>query len=91
MDAVREGGFRTVAALHQDAADVVDLSSLATSHQLHKLRDVDILSFWNAGRMAYYRLEDGFAASLMHQAIVRVGRRREGRAMTQWCLSKYHK
>lgn len=61
-----------------DVANVVGLSLSATSHQLRKLRDAGVLSFRNDGRMAYYRLEDGFAAGLMHQAIVQVERAAEG-------------
>lgn len=57
-----------------DVANVVGLSLSATSHQLRKLRDAGVLVFRNDGRMAYYRLHDGFAAGLMHQAIVQVER-----------------
>lgn len=57
-----------------DVANVVGLSLSATSHQLRKLRDASVLVFRNDGRMAYYRLEDGFAAGLMHQAIVQLER-----------------
>lgn len=57
-----------------DVANVVELSLSATSHQLKKLRQAGIVSHRNDGRMAYYRLRDGFVAGLMHQARVQLER-----------------
>ena len=57
-----------------DVANVVGLSMSATSHQLRKLRDAGVVSFRNDGRMAYYKLDDGFLAGLMLQAKVHVER-----------------
>lgn len=56
-----------------DIANVVGLSLSATSHQLKKLREHQLVSFRNDGRMAYYQLRDGFAAGLIAQVRVRYG------------------
>ena len=50
-----------------DVANVAGLSMSATSHQLKKLRDSGIVSCRSDGRMAYYKLRDGFAAGLLAQ------------------------
>ena len=56
-----------------DVANVVGLSMSATSHQLRKLREAGVVSFRNDGRMAYYRLRDGFVGGLLAQARVHIG------------------
>ncbi len=58
-----------------DVANVLELSLSATSHQLRKLRDSGVVTFRNDGRMAYYRIQDGFLAGLMLQAKVQLERR----------------
>jgi len=58
-----------------DVANVLGLSLSATSHQLRKLRDAGVVAFRNDGRMAYYRIQDGFLAGLMLQAKVQLERR----------------
>ncbi len=58
-----------------DVAHVLGLSLSATSHQLRKLRDAEVVAFRNDGRMAYYHIRDGFLAALMLQARVHVERR----------------
>lgn len=58
-----------------DIANVVGLTLSATSHQLRKLRDAGVVEFRNDGRMAYYRLRDGFTAGLLAQARVHVSPR----------------
>ncbi len=55
-----------------DVANVLGLSMSATSHQLRKLRDAGVVTFRNDGRMAYYRIRDGFVAGLLLQARVRL-------------------
>ncbi len=57
-----------------DVANVVELSLSATSHQLRKLREAKVVTHRNDGRMAYYRLQDGFVAGLMLQARVQLER-----------------
>lgn len=54
-----------------DVANVVGLTVSATSHQLRKLREAGVVSYRSDGRMAYYRLHDGFCAGLLAQARVR--------------------
>lgn len=51
-----------------DVANVVGLSLSATSHQLRKLRERGAVTFRSDGRMAYYRMTDGFLAGLLAQA-----------------------
>lgn len=55
-----------------DVANVVGLTMSATSHQLKKLREAGIVTHRTDGRMAYYRLRDGFSAGLLAQARVHV-------------------
>lgn len=55
-----------------DVANVAGLSVSATSHQLKKLREAGVVVHRNDGRMAYYRLHDGFCAGLLAQARLRV-------------------
>jgi len=61
-----------------DVANVVGLSLSATSHQLRKLREAGAVTYRNDGRMAYYRLQDGFLAGLMLQARVQAERTGRG-------------
>lgn len=44
-----------------DMAHVLCLSVSATSHQLRTLRNLNLVSFRNDGRMAYYSLPEGSA------------------------------
>ncbi|MFU8805532.1 MAG: ArsR/SmtB family transcription factor [Bradymonadaceae bacterium] len=48
-----------------DISSVIDLSVSATSHQLRKLRDADVISYRREGRMIYYRLCDEFLGQMM--------------------------
>jgi DNA-binding transcriptional ArsR family regulator len=57
-----------------DVSHVLGLSLSATSHQLRKLRDAGVVAYRNDGRMAYYRLRDGFLAGLMAQGQLQVAR-----------------
>ncbi len=51
-----------------DVAHVLDMSVAAVSHHLRKLRQLGILKLRNDGKMAYYALQDRFAAGLVTQA-----------------------
>jgi len=51
-----------------DLSHVLGISLSATSDQLRTLRQAGILAHRNDGRMAYYRLRDGFLAGLVAQA-----------------------
>lgn len=53
-----------------DVANVIGLSLSATSHHLRKLREAGIVTFRNDGKMAWYRLLDGFPVGLALQARV---------------------
>ncbi|MGD2064359.1 MAG: metalloregulator ArsR/SmtB family transcription factor [Nitrospirota bacterium] len=57
-----------------DVSHVLGLSLSATSHQLRKLRDAGVVAYRNDGRMAYYRLRDGFLAGLMAQGRLQLER-----------------
>lgn len=54
-----------------DVAHVAGVSISTASHHLRKLRDLDILSYRNDGKMAYYRLRDGRFAALLKTALIK--------------------
>lgn len=51
-----------------DVAHVLGVSVSAASHHLRKMRDLKMLKYRNDGKMAYYSIRDGFAASLARRA-----------------------
>jgi len=51
-----------------DLSHALGISFSATSDQLRTLRQAGIVAHRNDGRMAYYRLRDGFLAGLVAQA-----------------------
>lgn len=53
-----------------DVAHVAGVSISAASHHLRKLRDLDILSYRNDGKMAYYSLRDERFAALLKTAVI---------------------
>jgi DNA-binding transcriptional ArsR family regulator len=55
-----------------DVAHVLGMSVAATSHHLRKLRELRILRHRNDGKMAYYALQDRFAAQLAARMTRRV-------------------
>ncbi len=55
-----------------DVSHVVGLSISATSHQLRLLRNLNLVSYRNDGKMAYYTLtSDAFVISWIKQALER--------------------
>lgn len=55
-----------------DVSHVVGLSISATSHQLRLLRNLDLVSYRNDGKMAYYSLTgDAFVISWIRQTLDR--------------------
>jgi len=50
-----------------DLSHVLGISLSAMSEQLRALREAGIVAHRNDGRMAYYRLRDGFLAGLVAQ------------------------
>jgi DNA-binding transcriptional ArsR family regulator len=57
-----------------DVSHVLGIFLSATSHQLRKLRDAGVVTYRNDGRMAYYRLRNGFLAGLMAQGQLQMAR-----------------
>ena len=55
-----------------DVAHVLGVSVSTASHHLRKLRDLRIVKYRNDGKMAYYSLRDGIAASLVSDALEKV-------------------
>lgn len=53
-----------------DVAHVAGVSISAASHHLRKLRDLDILSYRNDGKMAYYSLRDERFAAILKTAVI---------------------
>lgn len=48
-----------------EIAEVVGLSVSATSHQLHQLRDLRLVSSRSDGKLVHYSLKDPFVVSLL--------------------------
>ncbi len=67
--------LRLVEALSQrelcvcDLAAVTGVSQSAVSHHLRQLRQLRIVRYRKAGRMAYYRLDDDHVATLLQTGI----------------------
>ncbi len=51
-----------------DIANIVGLTISATSHQLRKLRDKNVVKFRNDGNMVYYSLDDKYVGNLLIDA-----------------------
>lgn len=59
-----------------DLANVLGMRQSAVSHQLRLLRELRVVRFRKAGRVAYYALADGHIAGLLAQGLAHA---REGR------------
>lgn len=66
-----------------DVAHVAGVSISAASHHLRKLRDLEILSYRNDGKMAYYSVRDQQLAGLLKTAV----RNRESRGLSRRAAS----
>jgi len=52
-----------------DVANALEISVSAASHHLRKLRDLKLLRYRNDGKMAYYSVNNRFAAKLVAEAL----------------------
>ncbi len=58
-----------------DVAAVIGLSISATSHQLKRLRDQNVVQYRKEGRLAFYRLSDHHIQRLVQDAVEHIQQR----------------
>ncbi|WP_027340569.1 ArsR/SmtB family transcription factor [Halonatronum saccharophilum] len=55
-----------------DISELLDMSQSAISHQLRRLRDLNLVKYRKEGRIVYYSLDDDHIVGLFNQGLAHV-------------------